>query len=71
MRRTALTALLAVVAFTLIFGLAYPLAMTGVSQLLFPGNADGSRIAVGGRQDWFHGLEFQLSGHGRLHKPRH
>lgn len=49
MRRTALTALLAVVAFTLIFGLAYPLAMTGVSQLLFPGRADGSRIAVGGR----------------------
>jgi potassium-transporting ATPase KdpC subunit len=49
MRRTALTALLAVVAFTLIFGLAYPLAMTGVSQLLFPGKADGSRITVGGR----------------------
>jgi potassium-transporting ATPase KdpC subunit len=49
MRRTALTALLAVVAFTLVFGLAYPLAMTGVSQLLFPGKADGSRITVGGR----------------------
>ncbi len=49
MRRTALTALLAVVAFTVVFGLAYPLAMTGVSQLLFPGKADGSRIAAGGR----------------------
>jgi len=49
MRRTALTALLAVLAFTLIFGLAYPLAMTGVSQLLFPGRADGSKVTVGGR----------------------
>ncbi len=49
MRRTALTSILAVIAFTLIFGLAYPLAMTGVSQLLFPGKADGSRITIDGR----------------------
>jgi potassium-transporting ATPase KdpC subunit len=49
MRRAALTSLLAVIAFTLIFGLAYPLAMTGVSQVLFPGKADGSRVTVDGR----------------------
>lgn len=49
MRRTALTSILAVIAFTLVFGLAYPLAMTGISQLVFPGKADGSRIAIGGR----------------------
>jgi K+-transporting ATPase ATPase C chain len=49
MRRTALTAVLAVIAFTLVFGLAYPLAMTGVSQLLFPGKANGSKIVVDGR----------------------
>lgn len=49
MRRNATTAILAVVAFTLIFGLAYPLSMTGVSQVLFPGNADGSRVTVDGR----------------------
>lgn len=49
MRRTALTALLAVIAFTLVFGLAYPLAMTGVSQLAFPGKADGSKLTVDGR----------------------
>ncbi|HEX3173984.1 MAG TPA: K(+)-transporting ATPase subunit C [Solirubrobacterales bacterium] len=48
MRRTALTALLAVIAFTVVCGLAYPLAMTGLSQLLFPGKADGSRIVVDG-----------------------
>jgi K+-transporting ATPase ATPase C chain len=49
MRRTALTSILAVIAFTLVFGLAYPLAMTAVSQLVFPGKADGSRIAIDGR----------------------
>lgn len=49
MRRSALTALLAVVAFTLVFGFGYPLAMTGISQLLFPGEANGSRVTVDGR----------------------
>jgi potassium-transporting ATPase KdpC subunit len=49
MRRTALTALIAVVGFTLVFGLAYPLAMTAISQLAFPGEANGSKITVGGR----------------------
>jgi len=49
MRRAALTSVLAVVVFTLVFGLAYPLAMTGISQLVFPGKADGSKISVGGR----------------------
>jgi potassium-transporting ATPase KdpC subunit len=49
MRRAALTSVLAVIAFTLVFGLAYPLAMTGVSQLAFPGKADGSRITIDGR----------------------
>jgi potassium-transporting ATPase KdpC subunit len=49
MRRTALTSILAVIAFALIFGLAYPLAMTGISQVVFPGKADGSRITIDGR----------------------
>ncbi|HEX3608844.1 MAG TPA: potassium-transporting ATPase subunit C [Solirubrobacterales bacterium] len=49
MRRTALTSILAVIAFTLVFGLAYPLAMTGISQVVFPGKADGSKLTVNGR----------------------
>jgi K+-transporting ATPase ATPase C chain len=49
MRRAALTSLLAVIAFTLIFGLAYPLAMTGISQVVFPARANGSRITIGGK----------------------
>jgi K+-transporting ATPase ATPase C chain len=49
MRRTVITSILAVVAFTLIFGLAYPLAMTGISQVVFPGKADGSKVTVNGK----------------------
>jgi potassium-transporting ATPase KdpC subunit len=49
MRRAVTTSILAVVAFTVIFGLAYPLAMTGVSQLAFPNAADGSKLTLDGR----------------------
>ena len=35
------TAAIAVVTLTLVLGLAYPLAMTGVAQVVFPGRADG------------------------------
>jgi potassium-transporting ATPase KdpC subunit len=49
MRRAIVTSILAVIAFTLIFGLAYPLAMTGISQVVFHGKADGSKLTVNGR----------------------
>jgi K+-transporting ATPase ATPase C chain len=44
MRREVATSACAIVVLTLLFGLAYPLATTGLAQLLFPGKADGSRI---------------------------
>lgn len=49
MRRMAITALIAVLGFTVVFGLAYPLAMTAISQLVFPGKADGSKVSLDGR----------------------
>jgi K+-transporting ATPase ATPase C chain len=49
MRRHALPALLAVVVFTAVFGLAYPLAMTGIAQVAFPGKANGSKLTLNGR----------------------
>lgn len=44
--RPALTLLLA---FTVLLGLAYPLAITGIGQVLFPTAADGSLIERDGR----------------------
>jgi K+-transporting ATPase ATPase C chain len=40
------TALIAAVALTLVFGLAYPLAMTGVAQVVFPEKADGDPTLI-------------------------
>jgi potassium-transporting ATPase KdpC subunit len=37
-----------VVAFTVLLGIVYPLAMTGAAQALFPGKADGSLVALDG-----------------------
>jgi K+-transporting ATPase ATPase C chain len=44
MRRDLIASAVAIVAFTLLFGLAYPLITTGVSQVLFPNKADGSQV---------------------------
>src|SRR5947209_9999353 len=49
MRRDITTAVLAMVVFTILLGLVFPLAITGVSQLVFPGNANGQKVYVGGR----------------------
>ena len=49
MRRDFSNSLIAIVLFTLVFGLAYPLAFTGVAQVLFPGKADGSKIHRDGK----------------------
>jgi K+-transporting ATPase ATPase C chain len=37
-------AIMMVVLFTLLLGLAYPFAITGIAQVVFPGNADGSLV---------------------------
>jgi K+-transporting ATPase ATPase C chain len=49
MRNTFISSALAVIVFTILLGLAYPLAMTGASQVLFPHQANGSQIAANGK----------------------
>lgn len=44
MKRMLITSVISMVTLTLLLGIVYPLAITGVSQLLFPGNADGQLI---------------------------
>jgi potassium-transporting ATPase KdpC subunit len=41
------TAVIAAVILTLVFGLAYPLAMTGAAQVLWPDKADGAPELIG------------------------
>ena len=49
MKRDALSTVVALLALTLVLGLAYPLAVTGVAQVAFPGAANGSEVTVDGR----------------------
>jgi K+-transporting ATPase ATPase C chain len=44
LRRDLVAALMAMAVFTLVLGLAYPLLVTGVSQVVFPGAANGSLV---------------------------
>jgi len=44
-----LTAVIAILVLTVMLGVAYPLVMTGISQVAFPNRADGSQVKVGGK----------------------
>jgi K+-transporting ATPase ATPase C chain len=49
MRRDLISSVLAILAITVVFGVAYPLVVTGVSQIAFHGRANGSQIERNGR----------------------
>jgi K+-transporting ATPase ATPase C chain len=49
MRRDVVTSIIAIVVLTVLLGRAYPLVITGVSQLAFPGNANGQKVYVNGK----------------------
>jgi K+-transporting ATPase ATPase C chain len=44
-----LTATIAILVLTVVLGVAYPLVMTGISQVAFPAKADGSQVKVDGK----------------------
>ncbi len=49
MKRDIISSAIGIVVLTLLCGIVYPLVITGISQLTFPGNANGQRIYVHGK----------------------
>jgi K+-transporting ATPase ATPase C chain len=47
--RDTITAIIAVIVFAILLGLVYPLAITGISQVAFPGDANGQQIHLDGK----------------------
>ena len=70
MRRELATSAIAIVALTLLFGLAYPLATTGLAQLLFPAKADGSRVERDGQLIGSRLMAQDFEGDRRYFQPR-
>jgi potassium-transporting ATPase KdpC subunit len=70
MRKDLISSALAVVALTVVFGLAYPLVITGISQVLWPNKADGSQIKQNGKVVGSRLLGQDFSGDHRLFQTR-
>jgi potassium-transporting ATPase KdpC subunit len=49
MKRDVITSVIGVIVFAILLGLVYPLVITGVSQVAFPGDANGQKIYVDGK----------------------
>jgi K+-transporting ATPase ATPase C chain len=49
MKRDIITSTIGIVVLTVLLGILYPLLITGVSQVAFPGNANGQKVYVGGK----------------------
>jgi K+-transporting ATPase ATPase C chain len=49
MRKDIVTSAIGIVVLTLLLGILYPLFITGVSQVAFPGNANGQKVYVNGK----------------------
>ena len=60
MKRNIISAFLAMVVFTIVLGIAYPVAVTGISQVAFGKNADGNPQLIAHR----------VGGNPRLFQPR-
>ena len=47
--RSLRTSVISILLFTVLTGLIYPLLVTGIAQLIFPGNANGSMLTKNGK----------------------
>jgi K+-transporting ATPase ATPase C chain len=71
LRKDLLTGVIAIVVMTIVLGLAYPLAITGISQVAFKGPANGSKVSFDGKVVGSHliGQEFTEPVIGKNGKP--
>jgi K+-transporting ATPase ATPase C chain len=49
LKKDIITSVLGILVLTLLCGILYPLVITGVSQVAFPGNANGQQVHIGGK----------------------
>jgi len=49
MKKDLITSAIGIVVLTLVCGILYPLVITGISQVAFPGNANGQKLYVHGK----------------------
>jgi K+-transporting ATPase ATPase C chain len=49
MKRDIVTSIIGIIVFTVLLGIVYPLAITGISQVAFPGDANGQQIHLNGK----------------------
>src|ERR1700684_2007848 len=49
MKRDIITSIIGIIVFTVVLGLVCPLVITGVSQVAFPGDANGQKVYVNGK----------------------
>jgi len=49
MKRDIVTSVIAMIVLTILLGLLYPLLVTGLGQVLFPGSANGQKVYVNGQ----------------------
>jgi K+-transporting ATPase ATPase C chain len=49
MKRDMITSAIGILVLTLVLGILYPLVITGISQVAFPGNANGQQLKLDGK----------------------
>ena len=49
LKKDIITSVLGILILTLLCGILFPLVITGISQVAFPGNANGQQVHVGGK----------------------
>jgi K+-transporting ATPase ATPase C chain len=67
LRKDLFTAVIAIVAMTVVLGLVYPLVITGVSQVVFPGAANGSKVSLNGKVVGSHLIGQEFKGKAWFH----